>query len=137
MVSVTDGLIGVSLEAPRVVRVCFTGMVDAPDATRMAEQSVHAVNHQPYVILCETPNLKGLTPAARKQFATEFGRLPLVAVAMLRPALPTRALATFIVAAINIIRPKQRMEIAFFDDDGAATTWATARLADYDRQKRN
>jgi hypothetical protein len=126
---VKEGLIEVTLEAPRIVRVRFTGMVDAPDATHMAEQTIRAVGHQPYAILCETPDLKGLTPAARKQFATEFGRLPLVCVAMLRPSLPTRALATFIVAAINILRPKQRMELAFFEDDVGAVTWATAQLA--------
>ena len=124
----SEGLIEVIVEGPQLVRLRFTGLVDEHDAIKAVAQSAAAVGEQPYAILCETPNLKGLTPKARKAFADGFGKVDLVAVAMIRPSLPTRALSTFVVAAINILRPKRRMEIAFFDEDDTARRWATGLL---------
>jgi hypothetical protein len=124
-----EGLIELEVLAPRLVRLRFTGLVDEHDAVRAVRDSANAAGRRPYAILCETPKLKGLTPGARKAFANEFGGVPLIAVALVNASMPTRALSTFVVAAINILRRDHRLEIGFHDDAAAARTWLESVLA--------
>lgn len=129
-----DGFVGHNVEGPHVIRLHFTGLVDGPDGYTSAKACRDAFGESAFAMMVETPQLKGLTPLARKTFADLYSNLPVVACALLRASLPTRAVSTFIVAAINIFRRDRRMELACFDDDDEARAWCEKVIAVHPRR---
>lgn len=124
-----EGFVTSHVEGATVIRLTFTGLVDGPDAGTSARACRDAFGDKAFAMMVETPQLKGLTPLARKEFADMFHRLNVVACALLRASLPTRAISTFIVAAINIFRRSRRLELAFYDDDAEARAWCEKIVA--------
>lgn len=124
-----EGFVTAHKEGDTVIRLTFTGLVDGPDADRSARACRDAFGDRPFAMMVETPQLKGLTPLARKEFADMFHRLNVVACALMRASLPTRAISTFIVAAINIFRRQRRLELAFYEDDDEARAWCEKMVA--------
>jgi hypothetical protein len=114
-------------EDPQTVRLKFVGVIEGEHARRAIAESEKATGGKPFVILCETHGMKNVTPDARKVFADGFGKAPLAAVAMIGSNIRTRAIATFVITAINVFRTT-KLNVAFFDDEPAARKWVADEL---------
>ncbi len=119
-----------AFHAPSTMHLTFTGDIEAEHAARVIEECGTQTEGKPFIILLHTPGMKGVSPQARKVFADGFKEMPLVAAGFIGASIRTRAIATFVVAAINVLRDK-KMAVSFFDDDNAARSWAAEQLASW------
>jgi len=119
-----------TFDPPSTVLLTFTGDIEDIHAAKVIEACAHYSAGKPFTILLHTPGMKSVTPKARKVFADGFKDMPLVAAGFTSASIRTRAIATFVVAAINILRT-EKMAVGFFEGDDPARVWAAERLADW------
>ncbi|MBX7196660.1 MAG: hypothetical protein U0234_28790 [Sandaracinus sp.] len=110
------------LHPPSVVVLRYVGTLEEEHAQRITDLC-RETSRRPFAIVCDTAQLAGVSPPARRKFAEGFKGVPLVAAAFVRASMRTRALATFVVTAINMMRDT-KIATGFFEDEGAAETWA-------------
>lgn len=110
------------LHPPSVVVLRYVGTLEEDHAQRITDLC-RETSRRPFAIVCDTAQLAGVSPPARRKFAEGFKGVPLVAAAFVRASMRTRALATFVVTAINMMRDT-KISMGFFDDEQAAETWA-------------
>lgn len=110
------------LHPPSVVVIRYVGTLEEDHAQRITDLCRETAK-RPFAIVCDTKELAGVSPQARRRFAEGFKGVPLVAAAFVRASLRTRALGTFVVTAINMMRDT-KISTGFFDDEPAAEAWA-------------
>lgn len=115
-----------------VVYLRFTNNIEAEHAADVIGFCSSSAQQSPFAIICATPEMKNVTPKARKVFADGFKELPVVAAAFVDASIRTRAIVTFVVTAINVFRSK-KMLFAFFDAEGDAREWARMQLSSWSK----
>ena len=113
-----------------LVHLRFTNNIEEEHAAEVIEFCSVSSQKAPFAIICTTPDMKNVTPKARKVFADGFKELPVVAAAFVDASIRTRAIVTFVVTAINVFRSK-KMLFAFFDAEGEARDWARVQLSSW------
>lgn len=122
--SVDFGGHSMSIELPALVHVRFAGEIQEDETRTFLERCREGIGDSPFAILCETHELRTVTPASRKVFAEGFKQMPLRGVAFVGASLRTRAIVTFVVGAINVVRPAEaKLQTSFFEDRDEAKSW--------------
>jgi hypothetical protein len=113
---------------PSTVRLLFAGDIEEEHARRVIDAIRRTTSERPFAILLETPGLKSVTPSARKAFADGFKAMPLVGAAFVGASIRTRAIATFVITAINVFRDT-KMTVVFSETEDDARAWIAAQLS--------
>lgn len=110
---------------PDIVQIWWNGRCTRDEYLRMLDLVCPRMGKQKHFVISNLSNLKSIDAHTRQVAAMDPRRKMVAGIAMIGTTFHTRVLMMMLTTAIELIDPKERGKVRFFDTEREALDWIT------------